>query len=313
MPLELDLILEYISEDSTFWPDDNYFSKRNALKIRTALGEILGSNPGITIRDVAYRINQCLDWRCEHGRAPTVYIVSKGGSGCHFLGGMLAMLDTHQCIDEVYFPGELLRLASESGPAEANMMIDLVNFLHIGDIGQGARKSAVNLMHLRADTPLSTIEKIDSSSRFILLVRNPISIAISRAFRKDEYRRNTAGFGSKEYTELDDDEYLTLQCETVQQYFQSVLNPVNEVDSITVRYEDLVEDTTAALESVFRHLGIDQEQIDIGDLLNRYRQQNNMSKNHNKEPHPVITARQGRIVHDTLSETCIQLGYQMSW
>lgn len=226
-----DILKHYIFKPDTFWPDDTVFHRRNREKLVKARAQVNELDDDT----LQARLKEDLDKRYEEERK-TLYVISCGSSGCHFLGEMLSSIGSFDLIKEVYYPPELLRLCREGDLSEKErmMLFDLVSYFP----SRGVKKNKpdvvpVNIMHLRPDTPTKFVKEM-GGHHLILLMRNPFDIAYSRTFRKDDYRTEVDPSAS-------DMDYLKKQINNVKRFYRLASEEQNVFDDV-VRYEVLVRE-----------------------------------------------------------------------
>ena len=295
------IIEKYISNDPMFWKPGNYFADRNIWKINKSQRKL--NHLKLSTNEKSKRIKQIIDARIEK-KIPTIYIISNGGSGCHFLGGLISMKEGYNLIDEIYFPSIILnnldRLKEES-----SKLIEMVNFVHLGELDNDSL-IPINTMHLRGDVPLKTIMQHSSNPYFVFLIRNPMDIAISRGLRKIDYKNQ-----SEENRNLETDEYLERQAKYTKNHFKRLFSEINNVGALVVRYEDLVHNPKETLIQIFSHIEDEQTEEEIDNMLAKYNSASDITKNENRSSKPELTEIQKKILNDELSECCKSLGYDI--
>ena len=295
-------ISKYISNDPMFWQPGTYFGDRNIWKINKSQQKLKPLK--LTLDERTIRIKEILEKRTI-SNVPTIYIISNGGSGCHYLGGLISMKDGFQLIDEVYFPPIIIENVESLDRGSSSPLIDMVNFVHLGDLKNSESTIPVNTMHLRRDVPL-TIIKSSSNSIFIKLIRNPIDVAISRGLRKDEYKTM-----NKENSDLKVNEYLEKQAKRTMNHFKRLGGKINDVGALYVRFEDLLQDPNKTLKEVFSHIGREISDKEIADIIERYQNAKYLTKNKNVSKKPDLTQQQKKILVETLGELCENMGYKI--
>lgn len=200
------------------------------------------SNP-----DVA---SNCLDWaKGREGRYSPIYITGLGGSGSHWLAGMLGELPMFFDVGEVYVP-ERLRAAMNAYPDRAPLILDALHVLHTRQpVAQDAR--AVNCAagsHRGAD-----YVRWDQGATVVRLLRDPRDQVLSTTFRKDEYRQWVAPDAS-------DDDYLHQRC-SISRSDETRYQRSGCAADLVIKYEDLKHDAPHELERLLQRAGI---QVDSG-------------------------------------------------
>ena len=294
---------DFISGSPVFWSGDDYFSKRNLQKISKALSRIRSAHPDLSLQEMASEISDAVSRRTAKIDSKIVYIISKGGSGCHYLGGLLSNFEDFKAIDEVYFPDYLLSLATNAGLPGSAEFIELVNFFHMGMLRNHDNITPVNLMHLRFDMQPSLIHRLDPRSKFIFLVRNPVDIAISRGLRKENYRLSNSAF--KDLTEA---EFFSLQVNNVKSHFDRLQMQVERVENLIIRYEDLIDKPSNALKEALDFCDLKVGHSEVKERLSMG-QSSETTSNLNEDPKPELSAEQNRIIDSVLKDTSIDWGY----
>ncbi len=293
-------IEKYISNDPIFWQPGTYFGDRNIWKVNKSQQKL--SSLKLTNAQKAIKIRDIITKRIG-SKTPTVYIISNGGSGCHYLGGLISMNEGFQLIDEVYFPQVITHNIGIQNSDSAGL-VEMVNLVHLADL-DNQNLIPVNTMHLRRDTPLRKLSENSVYSKFIFLIRNPFDIAISRGLRKLDYKMQ-----NKENSELSDDEYLKKQAIFTRNHFKRLFSEENNVGAITIRYEDLIEDSNKVLKDIFAYIGKELDDTEIDEILVKYNDAKDITKNENRKEKPALTDTQKKILITELSETCLNLGYE---
>ena len=227
------------------WAGDEYFPRRNRQKLDRALTKLRREIKGGDAV-VAERLLAAVDERRKDGIS-SLMVMSNGGSGCHHLGLLLDALPGYSLTDEVYFPTSMLRAAEErNGDLREIEALDLA---HVGTLRPPFhRDHVVNIGHLRSDATPTRLRRHLPNARFILLLRDPIAVAISRAFRKADFRAQSG------HADTEDLEYLERQASFTAAHFNRALG--FEWDAV-VRYENLVRDPIGTVGDLLRQLGHD--------------------------------------------------------
>lgn len=294
-------IEKYISNDPIFWQPGTYFGDRNIWKVNKSQQKL--SSLKLTNAQKAIKIRDFITKRIE-SKTPTIYIISNGGSGCHYLGGLISMKNGFQLIDEVYFP-QVITHNIEIQNSDSAGLVEMVNLVHLADL-DNQNLIPVNTMHLRRDTPLKKLSENSVNSKFIFLIRNPFDIAISRGLRKLDYKMQ-----NKENSELSDDEYLTKQAIFTRNHFRRLFLEENDVGAIIIRYEDLIDKPNKSLKDIFSYIGNELFDDEIDEILVKYNDAKDITKNENRKEKPPLTDTQKEILITELSETCLNLGYEI--
>jgi hypothetical protein len=291
----------YIFQPEIFWPDDTVFHRRNREKLVKARAQVKELDDGSLMARLKEHLKKRYEEECK-----TLYVISCGSSGCHFLGEMLSSVGNFDLIKEVYYPPELLRLCLDGDLSEKErvMLFDLVSYFPSKGLKQDTSDVVpVNIMHLRPDTPTRFIKEM-GGHHVILLMRNPFDIAYSRTFRKDDYRAEADPTAS-------DMDYLIKQIDNVKRFYRLASQDENLFDDI-VRYEDLVRDPYS---SVYDLLFVAKEkfpavwQNKIALETVRSKVADDKSINFNSRPKKDIGRDLSYLLEDRLFSLSQSLGY----
>ncbi|MDX5976686.1 hypothetical protein [Vreelandella alkaliphila] len=296
-----EILKNYIFKPDTFWPDDTLFHHRNREKLVKAR-EMVKEFDNDALQA---RLKEDLEKRYEEGRK-TLYVISCGSSGCHFLGEILSSLGNFDLIKEVYYPPELLRLCREGDLSEKErmMLFDLVSYFP----SRGVKKNKsdivpVNIMHLRPDTPTRFVKEM-GGHHIILLMRNPFDIAYSRTFRKDDYRKEVDPRAS-------DIAYLEKQINNVKRFYFLASKSSNAFDDV-VRYEDLVNDPLSSVYDLLlvakeKFPGVWEDRLKLTDARGFVGSGKSINFNNKKERH--VNKEACDLLVKELSQLSCEMGY----
>lgn len=280
-------LVDYIFEPRIFWPEDNYFHSRNREKMVRARR----ANGLKTQADLDDRIIGWLERRARIG-APSLFAMSTGASGCHYLGSILASRPEYRMIGEIYFPPRLVEIATGlENEIERRMLLDAVSALPAAGGELKPEIIPVNVMHLRPDSPNDVIRQNLAGARFIGLIRNPFHIAISRAFRKEAYRRATN-------PDQSDRDYAAMQARQVRRFFQ--MFDARRWDAI-IRYEALSEAPLQVAKDCLHLLGLPSTELSTNELA---------VNNHNTAARPAIEPEIAESLSGILSDTAAAWHYR---
>lgn len=297
-------IHDLIYEPRKYWPEDTYFHRRNRQKLArawTSVAELHSLEPSSVV-DTYVEI-------LEHRRQQditTLYVMSNGGSGCHFLGELLNGLDGLRMTDEVYFPPQLLEEVESLGEEPSSLAIDFINFFHLGTVAEPDRRlTAINLGHVRPDVSPSRLARHDSRGRFLLLLRNPYDVAVSRAFRKGDYRAQVA-------PDMSDTDYLRRQVAGTRAFLSRCRAfPWDRI----LRYEHLKSNPTAAVGDIMRELGMNFDVAAFEAIRQRHDatqisqgSPRPESSNFNPKEHELLPAEHLDVLSE-LSSLAVEFGY----
>ena len=81
--------------------------------------------------------------------------------------------------------------------------------------------------------------------------------------------------------------------------------------ALLIKYEDLIEDSNKVLKDIFAHIGNEISDDEIDDILIKYNDARDLTKNDNRNEKPSLSDTQKEILITELSETCLNLGYEV--
>ncbi len=296
---------ELVTRTHRYWPDDDYFHGRNREKIGIAVDRAADGGSR-SIDEIVSAWGEIAAARHADG-IDTIFVMSNGGSGCHYMGSLLSELPGFSLTDEVYLPVKMLQ-AAEQRP-EDRLAIEALNMLHTGSVGHRARHDwIVNIGHVRPEAPPSRLRPLLPNAKFVLLVRSPFDVAISRGLRKPVYRAAIGG------DEIDDLAYLGRQASITAAHYDRVTR--QHWDAV-LRYEHLIADPHGTLSSLLRALGFESSPYAIDGAIRRQstayrsgRQGDDEHDNHNLAPRPQITPAIASLLADTLTDQAATWGYR---
>ena len=294
-------IEKYLSNDPIFWQPGTYFGDRNIWKINKSQQKL--SSLKLTDKEKSIKIKENIARRFDL-KTPTIYIVSNGGAGCDYLGGLMSLKKKFELIGQVYFP-PIITNSIELEEVNSTGLIEMVNVVHLAEI-DNPELIPINTMHLRKDTPLTKLMENSVNSKFIFLIRNPIDIAISRGLRKLDYKMQ-----NKENIGLSDNEYLQKQANFTKNHFSRLFSKENEVDALKIKYEDLIENPINTLNNIFKFIKTELKEDEIDEILVEYSSAKDITRNENRKANPELTESQKEILISELSDTCSTLGYDI--
>lgn len=298
-----DILKHYIFKPDTFWPDDIVFHRRNREKLVKARAQVNELDDDTLLA----HLKKGLEKRYEEERK-TLYVISCGSSGCHFLGEMLSSIGNFDLIKEVYYPPELLKLCREGefSKKERMMLFDMVSYFPSRGIKSNRYDVVpVNIMHLRPDTPTRFVKEM-GGHHIILLMRNPFDIAYSRTFRKDDYRAEVDPSAS-------DMGYLKKQIDNVKRFYRLASQEKNVFDDV-VRYEDLVRDPYSAVHDllfVAKRKFPEAWKDKAGLLSVKNHVGDEKSINYNAKEKKVLNSEFSIVMNEKLSDVSDSLGFSI--
>ncbi|MEM8704819.1 MAG: heparinase II/III family protein [Actinomycetota bacterium] len=284
----------------TFWPEDDYFHRRNREKLGRGLSGIRSTTKGLDEAAIAARLLDLVAERRTRGIG-SLMIMSNGGSGCHHLGILLDALAGFSFTDEVYFPVPLM--AAAEGRDDLGAEVEALDLLHLGVLDRGARNDhVVNIGHLRPDATPNRLRPHMPNARFVLLLRDPVAVTTSRAFRKAEFRSASG------HADSDDLDYLRRQASMTGTHFRRARS--FEWDAI-VRYENLVRDPVGTIVDLLDRLDLP---VAAAEVETAVRMAGNSDKaaeadNRNTAARREIQADEAAILAEHLGDAATSWGY----
>lgn len=241
-------IEDYLLNSAVYWPASHH---RNVKKIERFLEKGCGSKKKNDTNGYIDDVIALSKLRAKFN-TPHIYIANAGSSGSHWLEAMLALLPGFCNGGEIYLPKEVKNKLKSMGAEDANFFLDVLYLVHCGGIYPDMLNAVLsNSAHLAKHKEIS---QYSLNKKTILLTRNPVDIAMSRTFRKDEYKNDVAPNAT-------DIEYLEKNCLYVENFYKNI-----EIDSFdhVVRYESLVESPKEHLKKVVDMLALEasEEAID---------------------------------------------------
>lgn len=203
--------------------------KRAAEKIKKSI-PLLQANAGIRSRKDFYQVfSSVARERCLNG-SQLVFLHNAGGSGSHWLQGMLLKREIAQACGEVKFVAPIRHIISQLHSVDRLIALNIIHLLHLPEINLNSLyKPLVNSSHMAG---WRASDLYDGNKLNILLLRDPVDIVLSRTFRKQSYKSYIAPDES-------DDEYFLRNVDFVKKFYQAARS--RHYDFI-VKYEDIVAD-----------------------------------------------------------------------
>jgi hypothetical protein len=245
------------------------------------------------------------------GRPAPVYVTGLGGSGSHWLSGMLNDLGGLVAAGEVYFPRGLLEQLRAFDDAGQACAIDAIHILHAWP--RSVDVSAASIVNCAAGvSKLPSYKRWDAHSVGVYLVRDPRDQVLSVTFRKTKFRRY-------EDPEATDEQYLQRMARRNVASYRDYLAVSHHVD-VACRYEDLRGDARPVLRRILQALGreiddvrVDQVAIDHNAETIRAGKGARISNldggGRARSWHEVADAAQQRMLHTYLADVIHGLGY----
>ncbi len=194
-------------------------------------------------------------------RPAPVFIAGLGGSGSHWLAGMLEDAADLVAAGEVYVPRTLLDELSGLSDADQACVIDAVHIVHAWP--RSAAVWALGIINNAAGVrALSRYLRWFPDATIVHLRRDPRDQVLSVTFRKPRFRRYMAPDAS-------DDEYLQRMIRRNVTAYRAYLATHAHV-AVACRYEDLAEDPRPVLRAVLRSLRLDADEQRITRAIARH-------------------------------------------
>lgn len=235
------VVAAYLANPSDYWSSD---APRHADKL-TAKKQALHQRDGLDDADIVDAVVSMAAKRRQHRPAP-VYVTGLGGSGSHWVAGMLNDLGGLVAAGKVYFPPRLLEQLGDYDLADQACVADAIHLLH------GWPRStdvwAARIVNCAAGVgKLRLFKRWDPEAIGIHLVRDPRDQVLSVTFRKMGFRRY-------EDPNASDADYLRRMAQrNVASFRQS--REVTDLIDVADRYEDLCDDPRPLLRDMLRVLG----------------------------------------------------------
>jgi len=237
-----ELVQAYVWEVAAFWPAHR---TNQVAKMHRVLAQIERHSGKTAEAAVAAVIDMVPP--DPAARPAPVYVTGLGGSGSHWLAGMLGDLPGLADVGEVYFPQVLIHRLAAIPASDAAFVIQCIHLLHAW-----ARSGSLAL--LAAVNSAAGVHKIplyrawDPTSLIIRLLRDPHDQVMSVTFRKSDYRKYHS-------PEADDREYLQKMCDRSVEMYRDYLELQDRAD-VEVTYERLRVDARGVLRELAGHLGM---------------------------------------------------------
>ena len=240
----------YLADPHRFWGPD---APRHADKVE-AKKRALRERDGLDDRDIVDAVVSMAAKR-RRQRPPPVYVTGLGGSGSHWVAGMLNDLRGLVAAGEVYLPTALLEHVRALPAADQACVVDALHLLH--GWPRAADVWASSVVNCAAGVGrLRRCKAWDPDAVAIHLVRDPRDQVLSVTFRKRGFRRYEDPGAS-------DAEYLRRMARRNLASYERSLAVADLID-IRCRYEDLCAQPRPLLRQVQQALGhpVDEAAID---------------------------------------------------
>ena len=247
-----ELFRAYVADPRSFWQGP---AVRQAEKLEMKRESVNGYM-GWSDPDVA---SSCLSWAYEReGRHPPIFVTGLGGSGSHWLAGMLGELPLFFDVGEVYVP-ERLADAMTANPDRAPLILDALHVLHTR---QPAAQDARAVNCAAGSHKAGDYVRWDRGATVVRLLRDPRDQVLSTTFRKGEYRQWIA-------PETSDEEYLHQRC-SISRWDETRYKRSGSAADLVIKYEDLRRDAAGQLERLLHSAGFEVDHAQIGAAADRH-------------------------------------------
>jgi hypothetical protein len=296
----------YLERPLDFWGADK---PRHADKLTTKK-QALARREDLAEADVIDAVLQMADRRSGDRPAP-VYVTGLGGSGSHWVAGMLGDLGALTPAGEVYYPKALLTAMEALDDADQATVIDAVHLLHAWPRDPDVASSGI-VNNAAGIAKAPTWKRWDPAAVVFHLVRDPRDQVMSVTYRKQGFRRY-------EDPEASDTEYLQRMTRRNARSYREYLAVADHVD-VQWRYEDLCADPRPMLRQIRdqRRLAADEavvEQVAVTHHADTIRagggtRVSNLDSGGRSRPwHELADAVQHRVLHLALVDAVHGLGY----
>ena len=245
-----DVAARYLARPLEFWGTD---APRHAEKLENKKRAVRDRDGGSDADVIDTALSMAYQRRTQ--RPAPVYITGLGGSGSHWVSGMLHDLGGLVAAGEVYFPKALTDALAASSIADQACAVDAVHLVHgwprTPDIAAASIVNCAAGVH-----KLPRYKSWDPDAIGVYLVRDPRDQVLSVTFRKPAFRRY-------EDPDASDEQYLVRMAQRNAASYEQYRAVAEHVD-IVCRYEDLCRDPRPLLRDVLSrlHRSIDDDVVD---------------------------------------------------
>lgn len=252
---------EYAQDPLSAWPDQRQLQ---ANKFEHCMRSI-GDSQGLTLQGVVEWLVDLAEKRMAH-RPLTLFVISCGSSGSHWLEAMISNLGQFVPCGEVYLPNARLREMEIWPVEERSAFLDCIHLAH-AKFGSIAPPSArlINIAHFAG---WRMIDLMGMPIKTVLLLRNPVDVVLSRTFRKPEYRDSIQSGAS-------DRDYLDRNIGYVRRFH--IRSQAHKVD-LTVRYEDLRSHPIETLKTLLSELDVCPEPIILEHVVRDFSMEQQLAR-----------------------------------
>lgn len=226
VPVWAELFVEYATNLDEYWPKSRSIQitkfEKSLAKIQTEFGA--GSREEVLQKIISFAETR------KTNRPMTVFLISAGSSGSHWLEGVLQSAAGMISCGEVYLPPSMINKLKALGELDRSLFLDCIHLTHASSLPNDSEKVIfINAAHLSG---WRLAKFMGPSRKTIFLKRHPAKIVASRSFRKPAYRKL---YGSQMTLE----EFVDHNIDFVNKFFESSLK--NIPDAI-VSFEEMRSD-----------------------------------------------------------------------
>ena len=228
-----DLLADYVSNMDQYWPQARVTQRD---KLRKCVDKIKTDFHVETDSAAVQAVVELAKSRLE-SRPLTIFLISAGSSGSHWLEAVLkSAADMIPC-GEVYLPQSIFKAMRGLSLESSSAFLDCIHMIHAERLPADVSNVVfVNSAH-RSGWRLA--EFMSEPKKSIFLKRNPIDIVVSRSFRKPDY------YG--QFEQLNHAEFVDHNITYVQAFYQAAIDAAPDV---TVSFEAMRQDLKSVLMQV---------------------------------------------------------------
>ncbi|CAM3724224.1 sulfotransferase domain-containing protein [Litorimonas haliclonae] len=254
VPVWAELFVEYANNLDEYWPKSRSIQ---ITKFEKSLAKIQAEFKAGSREEVLQKIISFAETR-KTNRPVTVFLISAGSSGSHWLEGVLQSAAGMISCGEVYLPPSMMTKLKALGVLDRSLFLDCIHLTHASSLPQDSEKAVfINSAHLSG---WRLARFMGPPKKTIFLKRHPAKIVTSRSFRKPAYRKL---YGSQMSLE----EFVDHNIDFVNKFFEVSLK--NNPDS-TVSFEEMRTDLIEVLNKIQQDLGVQFSEPDVSKTLEEY-------------------------------------------
>ena len=246
-----DRFAAYVKHPRSAWPEGRTLQ---ADKLSACAARLAAASSS-TLPEIVAQVVAAAEQRLRS--APeTLFLVNCGSSGSHWIEAMLAALPGVHTCGEVYLP-TAAALAPPEGIVHDPAFLDAVHQLHREDPTRPVLESDLLINSAHSWGPH---DRMGSTARCALLVRDPLDVVLSRTFRKPKLRRHINPAAH-------DDEYLEQNATFVEKFYRAALR---RKPACVVRYEDMRDAPREHLARLAALVGVRASDSDLSAIAASY-------------------------------------------